>query len=69
VLKRVLERFTELGASLPLTIWRALDCIQQAAILPQYFGADYLQIYHQIKQAEFDAFMEAIHAREYAWYL
>jgi glutamine synthetase len=37
--------------------------------LPEYFGADYLQIYQQVKQAEFDAFMEGIHAREYAWYL
>ena len=59
----------EVDASLPLTIWHALDRIQQASILPQYFGADYLQIYHQVKQAEFDAFMETIHAREYAWYL
>jgi glutamine synthetase len=38
----------EVDASLPQTIWRALDCIQQAAILPEYFGADYLQIYHQV---------------------
>jgi len=59
----------EVDASLPLTIWQALDRIQQASILPEYFGADYLQIYHQVKQAEFDAFMEGIHAREYAWYL
>jgi glutamine synthetase len=59
----------EVDASLPLTIWDALDRIQQASILPDYFGADYLQIYHQVKQAEFDAFMEGIHAREYAWYL
>ena len=59
----------EVDTSLPLTIWQALDYIQQASILQEYFGADYLQIYHQVKQAEFDAFMEAIHAREYAWYL
>ena len=59
----------EVDANLPLSLWQALERMQQAAILPDYLGADYLQIYHQVKQAEFDAFMEGIFAREYDWYL
>ena len=54
---------------LPLTIWQALESIRDAEILPRYLGADYLQIYAGVKQAEFDAFMSAIHPREFNWYL
>jgi len=32
-------------------------------------GADYLQIYADVKQSEFGAFMDAIHPREYDCYL
>ncbi len=59
----------EVDESLPLTLWQALDSLQQAKILPEYFGSEYLQIYREVKQAEFDAFMDGIHAREYDWYL
>jgi glutamine synthetase len=59
----------EVDASLPLSLWQALERMQRASILPDYLGADYLQIYHQVKQAEFDAFMADIHTREYEWYL
>jgi glutamine synthetase len=55
--------------NLPLVIWQALGAIRQAEILPRYLGADYLQIYADVKQAEFDAFMSAIQPREYDWYL
>lgn len=54
---------------LPLTLWQALDRLQNAVILPGYFGADYLQIYREVKQAEFTDFMDSISAREHAWYL
>jgi glutamine synthetase len=59
----------EVDGELPLSIWQALARIRQAEVLPDYLGQDYLQIYADVKQAEFDAFMAAIHAREYEWYL
>jgi glutamine synthetase len=59
----------EVDPTLPLTLWHALERLSQASILPDYFGADYLDIYHQVKQAEFDAFMDGILPREYEWYL
>ena len=43
--------------------------MRQASILSQYFDSRYLEIYCDVKQAEFDAFMEDIHPREYEWYL
>ena len=55
--------------SLPLTLWDALAAWRAAEILPGYFGAPYVEMYAAVKQAEFDAFLEAISAREYAWYL
>jgi glutamine synthetase len=59
----------EADPKLPSTIWQALAAIREAEILPNYLGAEYLQIYADVKQAEFDAFMSAIHPREYDWYL
>ncbi len=55
--------------SLPLTLWSALDAMRAAAVLPDYLGREYLDIYAAVKQAEFDAFMADIHPREFAWYL
>ncbi|MEZ5911488.1 MAG: glutamine synthetase family protein [Paracoccaceae bacterium] len=59
----------ELAADLPLTMWRALDALRGATILPDYLGADYLALYAEVKQAEFDAFMDHVSAREFEWYL
>ena len=59
----------EVDSRLPLTLWQALAAIRDAEILPAYLGADYLQIYADVKQAEFQAFMADIHPREYEWYL
>ena len=59
----------EVDAQLPLKLWQALAAIRQSTVLPEYMGNDYLQIYADVKQAEFYAFMEAIHPREYEWYL
>ncbi len=55
--------------SLPTTLWKALDHLRGARILPDYFGRDYLDLYAEVKQAEFDAFMAQIHPREHHWYL
>lgn len=59
----------EVDPNLPLTIWQALAAIRKAEVLPRYLGEEYLQIYADVKQAEFEAFMSAIHPREYEWYL
>ncbi|MDH3219940.1 MAG: glutamine synthetase family protein [Gammaproteobacteria bacterium] len=59
----------EADAELPLKIWQALAAIRESRILPDYLGSDYLKIYADVKQAEFEAFMDGIHPREYQWYL
>lgn len=59
----------EVDQQLPLTLWRALDAIRNAKILPGYLGKDYCKIYAEVKQAEFAAFMETISRQEYDWYL
>ncbi len=59
----------EVDASLPLTPWDAIRAVQSARILPEYLGADYLKIYAEVKQAEFDAFMDKTFPREFEWYL
>ncbi|MDH5353337.1 MAG: glutamine synthetase family protein [Gammaproteobacteria bacterium] len=60
---------SEVDESLPSTIWQAISAMRQATVLPQYLGSEYLDIYCDVKQAEFAAFMEDIHTREYEWYL
>ena len=55
--------------SLPLSLPQALESMQQAVVLPDYLGSEYLEIYAQVKQAEYDAFMADIFEREYQWYL
>ncbi|MEQ8604086.1 MAG: glutamine synthetase family protein [Marivibrio sp.] len=55
--------------SLPLTLWRALEALERAEILPSLIGADYLKAYHAVKSAEFADFMSAPSPREYDWYL
>ncbi len=59
----------EVDEQLPLSLWRALDAIRAAKILPGYFGENYCRIYADVKQAEFEAFMETISRQEYDWYL
>ncbi len=60
---------SKVDAELPLTLWQSLDAIRNAKILNDYLSTDYLNIYADVKQAEFDAFMESIFTREYEWYL
>ncbi len=59
----------EVDEQLPLSLWLALDAIRTANILPGYFGANYCRIYADVKQAEFEAFMQTISRQEYDWYL
>ena len=59
----------EVDPALPLSLWQALAALREARVLPEYLGDDYLRIYADVKQAEFDAFMADIHPREFDWYL
>jgi len=54
--------------SLPLTMWDALSAFRTASILPDYLGADYINMYHAVKSAEFGDLMDEISAKEYRWY-
>ena len=60
---------SEVDDTLPLTMWDALAAWKAATILPGYVGADYIDMYHAVKTAEFTEFMTAISPREYRWYL
>ncbi|MCR9148574.1 MAG: glutamine synthetase family protein [Rhodobacteraceae bacterium] len=59
----------EMDETLPLTLWDAIAAMRAGTILPDYLGADYVEIYTAVKDAEFAAFREAISPREYDWYL
>ncbi|MEM7056585.1 MAG: glutamine synthetase family protein [Pseudomonadota bacterium] len=59
----------EIDPSMPLQLWTALDRFQAAKVLPDYFGARYIEAYAHVKQSEFESFMTAILPREHAWYL
>ena len=59
----------EVDETLPLTLWDALSALGTAKVLPDYVGRKYLDIYAEVKQAEFTDFFEAISRREYDWYL
>ncbi len=60
---------SEADDSLPFTPWQAIDAVENAAILKQYFGSDYLRAYAEVKRSEFAGFLSEISAREYEWYL
>ena len=59
----------EVDENLPLTLWQALESIRAATLLPDHFDQEHLQIYADVKQAEYDSFMDGILPREYEWYL
>lgn len=60
---------TEVDSRLPLTIWHALDRLDNAPILSEYFTAKYLKLYKIVKESEFNALVEMALPREYDWYL
>lgn len=59
----------ERDETLPFTLWRALDALERADILPGLIGADYLKAYHAVKSAEFADFLSVPSPREFDWYL
>ena len=54
---------------LPLDVPSALARLESSKILGDYLGEDYLEVYAATKRNEYRDFMNAITAREYAWYL
>lgn len=54
---------------LPLDVPGALARLESSKILGDYLGRDYLEVYAATKRNEYRDFMNAITAREYAWYL
>jgi glutamine synthetase len=59
----------QIDDSLPLNLPDGLKALRAAQILPQWLGADYPAIYAAVKEAELDAFQQAISRQEYEWYL
>ncbi len=55
--------------SLPFTPWQAFDAVENAGILKEYLGSDYLRAYTEVKRSEFAGFLSEISPREYQWYL
>lgn len=60
---------TSVDPTLPLTVPAALQAMRSATLLPDWLGADYLQLYAAVKEGEYAKFMGETFAREYAWYL
>ncbi len=60
---------TEIDPTLPLTVPAALQALRSAALLPDWLGRDYLDLYAAVKEGEYAKFMGETFAREYAWYL
>lgn len=54
---------------LPLEWGAALQRLQHAAILGEYLGSEYLQLYCETKQGEWAKFQRTISPLEYQWYL
>ncbi|MEQ9487418.1 MAG: glutamine synthetase family protein [Alphaproteobacteria bacterium] len=59
----------KMARDIPFKIWDALDRLADAPVLGSYLGQDYLTLYRDIKQAEFNALLDAPLRREFDWYL
>ena len=55
--------------TLPLNIDVALLALENSAILREYLGRAYVDLYCATKRTELRRYREAITAREYQWYL
>lgn len=59
----------EFGEGMPHTIDEALYGMADGAILKDYFGERYVDVYTLTKKAELDSYREHISGLEYDWYL
>ena len=48
---------------------RSIEVLEEATLLPTYFGEDYVKTYAACKMAEIDRFEAEITSTEYRWYL
>lgn len=61
--------YAQLEPSLPLTWLDALRALDRAAVLPAYFGTDFLKVYLANKLTEREKFRHHISSLEHDWYL
>ena len=59
----------EPDAALPFSFGEALKRLEQARVLPAYFGANAIALYRETKAKELARFRNIITAEEYEWYL
>ena len=59
----------EPDSALPFALERALEILEKARILPDYFGEDAVTLYRETKAQELSRFRKIISAEEYEWYL
>ncbi len=59
----------EMDSHIPNRPYRALEVMQDSAVLQDYFGANYVEAYVATKMAEMDEFYEQLSPTEYSWYL
>jgi len=59
----------EPDSALPFSFERALEILEQARMLPDYFGQDAVTLYRETKAQELSRFRKIISAEEYDWYL
>jgi glutamine synthetase len=55
--------------ALPFSLEDALKKLENASVLPSYFGAEAVQLYRETKGIELAGFRKLISAEEYEWYL
>lgn len=60
---------TSFDPGLPMRPRRALDRLKRGKILRDYLGKDYVDLYVEAKDAEYETFEAAITPQEYQWYL
>jgi glutamine synthetase len=54
---------------LPFSLGGALKRLENARVLPTYFGAEAISLYRETKATELARFRKRITAEEYEWYL
>ncbi|CAE7853603.1 puuA [Symbiodinium necroappetens] len=60
---------TAFDPGLPMRPRRALQRLRRGKLLRDYLGKDYVDLYVQAKEAEYESFEAAITPQEYQWYL
>lgn len=61
--------YEQLEPSLPVTWLQALQRLEEARVIPEYLGRDFIKVYLANKYAEREKFNRRISPLEYTWYL